>query len=122
MYFRVSHHTDIALPMCLFAPATQLLFATALSAQQATIKSAPVDTQLTYKVIPARAESHGYQIHRGSKVTIHQPSIPGMPGNSGFKDQAAASRIAGLVLSKIQQGEMPPTVTVAELCSENVVK
>jgi len=46
-----------------------------------------------------------------SKLMIHQPTIPGVPGNEGFKTKEAAQKVVDLVLSKINKGEMPPIVT-----------
>ena len=55
-------------------------------------------------------------------MTIHQPSIPGMPGNDGFKTKADAEKVAQLVIKKIKKGEMPPTVTVEEMKKMKVIK
>lgn len=46
---------------------------------------------------------------------IHQPAIPGIPGNEGFKTKEAAQKVADLVVNKIKKGEMPPSVTIEEL-------
>jgi len=48
-------------------------------------------------------------------LLISQKSIPALPGNDGFKEQAQAMQVAELVMQKIRNGEMPPTVTVEEL-------
>lgn len=46
---------------------------------------------------------------------IHQPSVPGLPGNEGFKTKAGATAVAKLVIEKIKKGEMPPTIELAEM-------
>ena len=53
---------------------------------------------------------------------IHQPNIPGMPGNRGFKTRAQAEKITELIIYKIKNNIMPPTVTVEELDSLGVLK
>lgn len=69
----------------------------------------------TYTIIPAVNKTWGYDINAGKKLFIHQPSIPGLPGNEGFKTKADAEKVAKLVIGKIKKGEMPPGVTLEEL-------
>jgi len=57
----------------------------------------------------------GYDISMEGKMMIHQPSIPGLPGNKGFDTKEQAEKVARLVMGKIEKGEMPPTVTTEEL-------
>lgn len=46
---------------------------------------------------------------------VHQASIPGMSGNKGFATKKDATKVAELVIEKMQKGIMPPTVTKEEL-------
>lgn len=71
--------------------------------------------KLTYKIINGINNTYCYDIYADDKLMIHQPSIPGLSGNEGFKTKAAAEDIAQLVISKIKKGEMPPSVTVEEM-------
>ena len=71
--------------------------------------------QLTYTIIPAANDTWGYEIFAEGKLLISQKSIPALPGNDGFKEQAQAMQVAEVVMQKILKGEMPPTVTVEEL-------
>jgi len=71
--------------------------------------------RLTHRIIPAESNTWGYDILANGKLLIHQPGIPAVPGNRGFRNQAAAERVAQLVIRKIRKGEMPPTVTVPEM-------
>jgi hypothetical protein len=73
------------------------------------------NSKISYKIIPAAEKTFGYDILADGKLMIHQPTIPGMPGNKGFKSEAAAQKIATLVIGKIKNGEMPPTVSVEEV-------
>ena len=85
--------------------------------QVATFPSASqfANSKFSYKIIPAAEKTFGYDILSDGKLMIHQPTIPGMPGNKGFKSEAAAQKIAALVIGKIKNGEMPPTVSVEEV-------
>ncbi len=69
----------------------------------------------TYKLVPSIHNTWGYDIFRDNKLMIHQMSIPGLPGNEGFKTKTEAGKIALLVIEKLQKGEMPPRVTLEEM-------
>lgn len=71
--------------------------------------------KLTYKIINSINNTFGYDIYADDKMIIHQPSIPALSGKEGFKTKIAAENIAQLVISKIKQGEMPPSVTIEEI-------
>lgn len=77
--------------------------------------AAEVDNGLTYEIIPADSSTFGYNIYKDGKLMIHQPSIPALPGNKGFETQQIAMAVAQLVMTKITNGEMPPTVSTEEL-------
>jgi|GEM_PF-644105 len=84
------------------------------------LATAPVATpaqQLSYEIIPAAQNSFAYNILSGTKKLIHQPSVPGLPGNKGFIKKADAEKCAQLVITKINNNIMPPTVTRQELDS-----
>lgn len=76
---------------------------------------------LTYNLIEAPNNTWGYNILKDGQLFVHQPSIPGMPGHEGFKTKEAASQVAELVIGKIKNGEMPPTVTEEELRKLNAI-
>ncbi len=67
-------------------------------------------------------KTFGYDIYSGGKLLIHQPTIPGLPGNSGFTNKKNAEDVAKLVIKKIKKGEMPPSVSVEELKKLNAIK
>ena len=71
----------------------------------------------TYRIIPAEGNTYGYEILVKNKLLIHQPNIPGMPGNKGFQRKTDAEKTAKLVIKKIQKGMMPPTIEKKELDS-----
>jgi Domain of unknown function (DUF4907) len=72
-------------------------------------------TNIMYKTIKAPNKTFGYDIYVNNHKMIHQSSIPCIAGNDGFKTRDAAEKVAQLVISKIRQGEMPPTVTIEEM-------
>ena len=69
----------------------------------------------TYTIISSANKTWGYDIYMGNKHFIHQPAIPGLSGNEGFKTEADAKKVARLVIGKIKKGEMPPSVSVEEM-------
>ncbi|MCX6246692.1 MAG: DUF4907 domain-containing protein [Bacteroidetes bacterium] len=69
----------------------------------------------TYTLIPSVNKTWGYDIYVDKQLFIHQPNVPGLPGNEGFKTKADARKIAKLVTGKIKKGEMPPGVTLEEM-------
>jgi len=80
------------------------------------------DSKFTYKIIDGINKTFGYDIYVDGKLIIHQPSIPAMQGNEGFKIKPDAEKVAELVIVKIKKGEMPPTVSSEELKKLEVVK
>jgi hypothetical protein len=69
----------------------------------------------TYTIIPSENKTWGYDIYMEKRLYIHQPSVPGLPGNEGFKTKADAEKVAKLVIEKIKKGEMPPTVSIEDM-------
>jgi hypothetical protein len=53
---------------------------------------------------------------------VHQPNIPGLPGNEGFATEVKARTVADFVVKKIRNNEMPPTVTIEDLNAMGVLK
>ncbi len=80
------------------------------------------NTKLTYKIIDAPNHTYCYDVLADGKIMIHQTSAPGLPGNEGFKTKADAEKVAKLVITKIQKGEMPPTVSIEEMKKLKVIK
>jgi hypothetical protein len=73
------------------------------------------NAKLTYKIIPAQNNTWCYDIFKDGSMCIHQNSIPGVAGINGFKTKEKAEKVAQLVVTKIQNGEMPPTVSQEEM-------
>jgi hypothetical protein len=87
--------------------------------QTPVTKSSAADTNkkvsYTYTIISTANNTWCYDIYKEKRLLIHQPSIPGLPGNEGFKTKGNAEKVAKLVIEKIKKGEMPPTVTLEEM-------
>ena len=66
-------------------------------------------------VVVESEKGYGYQIFIDGKLCINQPNIPALPGTAGFETESDARKIAELAVSKIEQGIMPPTITLEEL-------
>jgi hypothetical protein len=73
------------------------------------------NAKLTYKIISAPNNTWGYDIFKDGTICIHQNSIPGVAGINGFTTKEKAEKVAQLVVTKIQKGEMPPTVSQEEM-------
>jgi hypothetical protein len=92
-----------------------------LSAQQEpAFPKTDTNAKLSYRLIELADHTYGYDIYNADKLMIHQPSVPGAPGNKGFKTKADAGSVAKLVITKLKKGEMPPSVTTDELKKLNI--
>ena len=86
-----------------------LFVCTTITAQQPSVKRI-----YTYEIITTNG-TYGYDVYANKKMLVHQPSIPGMPGNKGFMLKKDAVVVAKLVIKKLKQGVMPPTIFKQEL-------
>ena len=83
--------------------------------QSAVASNDTLTEEISYQLIPGINNTWGYDILVDKRISIHQTTPPGMPGNEGFKTKAGAESVAKLVISKMQKGEMPPSITVDEM-------
>lgn len=74
-----------------------------------------INSTYTYKVLLSNNCTWCYDIYKDKKIFIHQNNIPGLPGNEGFKSRKDAANVACLVIKKLKNGDMPPSVTLFEL-------
>jgi hypothetical protein len=81
-----------------------------------------VNAEITIKIIPAANNTFGYDILLYGRPLVHQPNIPGLPGNEGFSTKEKAKIVAEFVVKKIRNNEMPPTVTIESLNNIGVLK
>lgn len=59
----------------------------------------------------------GYDIFVDGRMMVHQPNIPAVMGNRGFTSEDDAAKTANLVMFKLKNNIMPPSVTTGELDS-----
>lgn len=64
----------------------------------------------------------GYNVLVNGKIFVHQPSIPSIPGNQTFASKEKAQLVANLVMLKLQNNIMPPSVSKNELDSLQIFK
>src|SRR6187431_2103280 len=102
--------------MLCFIATTLFMHAHAIpSSKFFTLQRPPEDT--TFRIIPSEGNTYGYDILVKNKILIHQPNIPGRPGNKGFAIKADAEKVAMLIIKKLQRGMMPPATSTKELDS-----
>lgn len=72
---------------------------------------------LGIEIIQSLNNTFGYDIHINNQNIIHQPHIPALQGNEGFKSEKDARKVAELVIKKLRKNIFPPTVSIEELDS-----
>jgi hypothetical protein len=92
-------------------------------ATEGTARSAEqlAKASISYKVIPVQGGGYGYDVFVDGKRVIHQPTIPGQPGMGGFKKKSDSEKVAQLVIRKLKNKEVPPSVTEEELRKLKVI-
>jgi hypothetical protein len=78
-----------------------------------SVKTTP--SNYSYVTIYSDSIGWGYDIMEGSVRRIHQPHIPAVQGNQGFKSGADAAKVAEKIIEKLDNGIMPPTISVDEM-------
>lgn len=67
-------------------------------------------------------QGFGYDIYLNKGLYVHQPHIPAVNGNRGFKTAEDAQKTGELTAFKIKNNIMPPSLSVNELDSIGVLK
>jgi N-acetylneuraminic acid mutarotase len=70
------------------------------------------NVSFTYSIIPSLNNTWGYDIYLGKQLLFHQPSIPGLPGNNGFKTKAKAEKAAQHVIRNMKKDQVIPGFTI----------
>ena len=82
---------------------------TSISADESTGKEVKqqknpyANAEITTKIIPAAKNTFGYDILLYGRPLVHQPHIPGLPGNEGFTTKERAQTVADFVVKKIRK-------------------
>lgn len=69
----------------------------------------------SFRIKQTANQTWGYQIFKGDKMMIDQPTIPGVSGENGFMNAKQARLVAQKVIQKLKKGIFPPQVDVEEL-------
>lgn len=64
----------------------------------------------------------GYDIYMNEKMYVHQPHIPAVSGNHAFRSENDARKAGELMVYKIRNNVMPPSITIEELDSIGIQK
>ncbi|MBK9457239.1 MAG: DUF4907 domain-containing protein [Bacteroidetes bacterium] len=93
--------------------------------QQPTKKHAshhPVEAEKIVRIETFKIDNGwGYDIYLNNEKYIHQQYIPSVNGMHTFVSEAEAYRVAELVVEKINNNLMPPTISIDELNYLNIV-
>ena len=104
-------------------PGTSISADEAVGKQEVKQQKNPyANAEITIKIIPSANNTFGYDILLYGRPLVHQPNIPGLPGNEGFTTKERAQTVAEFVVKKIRNNEMPPTVTIEDLNNMGVLK
>ena len=94
--------------------------------QGATNKEVSSDAKVKLEVRTFQNDSNlngwGYDIYTDGALYIHQPHIPAVSGNKGFQTAQQAETAGSFAVYKIRNNIMPPTISVNELDSLDVLK
>ena len=85
-------------------------------------KNPYANAEITIKIIPSANKTFGYNVLLYGRPLVHQPNIPGLPGNEGFITKERSQKVAEFVVNKIRKNEMPPTVSIEDLNKMGVLK
>lgn len=69
----------------------------------------------SFRIKQAANQTWGYQIFKGEKMMIDQPTIPGVSGDNGFVNAKQARLVAQKVIQKLKNGIFPPQIGLEEL-------
>jgi len=85
----------------------------------ATDSAAVVNEGSSYRfeIIEAPEKTFGYDVYKNDAMFIHQPHIPGMPGVRGFDREDQAKKAAELMIDKMKNGVVPPTLSEEEIAA-----
>jgi len=103
-------------------PETAITAAEAPGKEATEQKNPYANAEITIRIISSTNNTFGYDIFVSGRQLVHQPCIPGLPGNEGFTTKKRARTVAEFVVKKIRNNEMPPTVAIEDLNNMGVLK
>ncbi len=89
------------------------------SAASTAMEATETKTTFTLGIFenPKNPGGYGYDVMKEGKVIIRQPTIPAISGNKGFASKEDAEKVGNLMVIKIENGIMPPTISIEDLDS-----
>ncbi|MBI3501553.1 MAG: DUF4907 domain-containing protein [Bacteroidetes bacterium] len=90
--------------------------------KNAKIEVKIIDNTKSKNADDVKVSGFGYDIYIFDALYVHQPNVPAINGNRGFKTKEQAKNAGELVAYKIKNNIMPPSVTIQELDSLGVLK
>lgn len=79
------------------------------------VSQASLETTYAVQTFLNANNTWGYSISKDNIDFIRQETIPAMSGAKGFKTENQAQAMADLVIKKINQGILPPAVSLEEV-------
>ena len=80
-----------------------------------------VAESLSLKITDSEHTGFGFEILQGTNPLIIQPHIPAIQGIKGFETKEQASIIGNYMIYKINNGIMPPSISVKDLDSLKII-
>lgn len=90
--------------------------------KNAKIEVKALDNAKSKNADDVKVGGFGYDIYIFDALYVHQPNVPAINGNRGFKTKEQAKQAGELVAYKIKNNIMPPSVSIQELDSLGVLK
>ena len=90
--------------------------------KNAKIEVKALDNSKSKSADDIKVGGYGYDIYIFDAMYVHQPNVPAINGNRGFKTKEQAKNAGDLVAYKIKNNIMPPSVSIQELDSLGVLK
>ena len=86
------------------------------------LKEKKINEAIEFKIYKNSNDENdwGYDIYFNGKLYIHQPQIPAISGTKGFVSEKDARKVANLVIFKISNNILRPTITISELDSLDI--
>ena len=80
-----------------------------------------VTDSLSLKITDSEHTGFGFEILQGTSPLIIQPHIPAIQGIKGFETEEQPAIIGNYMIYKINNGIMPPSISVKDLDSLKIV-
>jgi len=74
-----------------------------------------LNSKIETKIFQRNDDLWAYDILIDGNIYVHQPNIPAIGGNKGFETEQDAQKTAELVVNKIRNNILPPSITPEEL-------